>query len=130
MVRRTDAGGAVLLWVNGRAVGSGPLRPLRGGMAMAAATLVGLGAAVAMPADVGLISRSLLRLALRLAVFTAVSLAAVLFAPAAEKRASAPLASARRVSSPKPTDEFRSSPKETARARKGHLNAAAVSAAP
>ncbi len=76
-----------VLWVNGRAVGSGPLRPLRGGVAMAAVTLVGLGAAVEMPADVGLISRSLLRLALRLAVFAAVSLTAVLLL---RRRRSAP----------------------------------------
>ena len=64
-----------VLWVNGRAIGTGPLRPLRGGIAMAAVTLAGLAASVVVPADVGLGARSLLRLALRVAVFSVLVLA-------------------------------------------------------
>ena len=65
-----------VLWVNGRAIGTGPLRPLRGGIAMAAATLLALAAAVVVPVDVGLGARSLLRLALRVAVFAAITFTA------------------------------------------------------
>ena len=67
-----------VLWVNGRAVGSGPLRPLRGGLAVTAVTVVGLAAAVMVPADVGLEARSLLRLALRMAIFAGVTGAGLL----------------------------------------------------
>jgi hypothetical protein len=59
------------LWINGRAMGTGPLRPLRAGMLMAGVTAAGLAAAAAMPADV----ETLAGLALRLAVFVAVVLA-------------------------------------------------------
>ena len=65
-----------VLWVNGRAIGTGPLRPLRGGIAMAVVTLLALAAAVIVPGDAGLGPRSLLRLVLRMAVFGAVTLAA------------------------------------------------------
>ncbi|HUB48941.1 MAG TPA: oligosaccharide flippase family protein [Acetobacteraceae bacterium] len=65
-----------VLWVNGRAIGTGPLRPLRGGIAMVLVTLLALAAAVVVPVDVGWGARSLLRLVLRVAVFALVSLAA------------------------------------------------------
>jgi len=65
-----------VLWVNGRAIGTGLLRPLRGGMMMAAVTLLALAAAVVVPEDVGLGPRSLLRLGLRMAIFSGVTLAA------------------------------------------------------
>ncbi|HUN39667.1 MAG TPA: oligosaccharide flippase family protein [Acetobacteraceae bacterium] len=57
-----------LLWVNGRAIGTGPLRPLRGGIAIAVVTLVAMGAAVLTPVDLGFGARSLLQFALRTAV--------------------------------------------------------------
>jgi PST family polysaccharide transporter len=41
------------LWVNGRAVGTGPLRPLRNGVAVAGITLAGLAAALAMSWTIG-----------------------------------------------------------------------------
>jgi O-antigen/teichoic acid export membrane protein len=63
------------LWINGRAVGSGPLRPLCAGTAMAAATAAGLFAAVAMPAWAGATDGSLQQAAQRLAVFGAVAMA-------------------------------------------------------
>ncbi|MGA3400426.1 MAG: oligosaccharide flippase family protein [Acetobacteraceae bacterium] len=62
------------LWVNGRAVGTGLLRPLRAGLAMAGVTVAGLAAAVAMPADIGPPDGSVLRLGLRLTVFGAITL--------------------------------------------------------
>lgn len=62
------------LWVNGRAVGTGRMRPLRAGMAMAAATMAGLAAAVAMPTDVGAPDGSMLPLGLRLTAFGATTL--------------------------------------------------------
>jgi O-antigen/teichoic acid export membrane protein len=63
------------LWINGRAVGSGPLRPLCAGTAMAAATAAGLFAAVAMPAWAGATDGSLQQAAQRLAVFGAAAMA-------------------------------------------------------
>ncbi len=65
------------LWVNGRAVGTGPLQPLRAGMAMAGVTVAGLAAAVALPAWVSASSGSLQQAVLRLAVFGAVAVAGV-----------------------------------------------------
>jgi O-antigen/teichoic acid export membrane protein len=62
------------LWVNGRAVGSGPLRPLRAGTAMAAATAVGLAAAVAMPAWAGAPDGPLQQVALQLVLFGAIAM--------------------------------------------------------
>jgi O-antigen/teichoic acid export membrane protein len=63
------------LWVNGSAIGTGPLRPLRAGMAMAGVTAAGLAAAAAMPADIEVLAGSLAQLAVRLTAFTAVVLA-------------------------------------------------------
>ena len=65
------------LWINGRAVGSGLLRPLRAGVGMAGVTAVGLAAAVAMPAWVSAADGSLQQAALRLAVFGVVAVAGV-----------------------------------------------------
>jgi PST family polysaccharide transporter len=65
------------LWLNGRAVGSGPLRPLRGGVAMAAVTVAGLAAALAMPSWISASSGSLQQAALRVALFGAVAVAGV-----------------------------------------------------
>ena len=67
-----------VLWANGRAVGTGPLRPLRGGMTMAGVTLLALAASIIVPADVGVGARSLLRLVLRLGVFALVTVAAII----------------------------------------------------
>jgi O-antigen/teichoic acid export membrane protein len=61
-----------LLWVNGRAVGTGPLRPLRAGLAMAGITVAGLAAAAAMPRVVGETAGPVALVLLRLAVFGAV----------------------------------------------------------
>jgi PST family polysaccharide transporter len=60
-----------LLWLNGRAVGTGPLRPLRAGVAMAGITVAGLAAALAMPV-VGGAGGSVGLVLQRLAVFGAV----------------------------------------------------------
>ena len=65
------------LWVNGRAVGTGPLRPLRAGVAMLAVTVAGLAAAAAMPGLPSAPDGSVFLLGLRLVLFGAVALAVV-----------------------------------------------------
>jgi PST family polysaccharide transporter len=60
------------LWINGRAIGAGPLRPLRAGVAMAALTMAGVAAAV-MVVDPSVRPAALVPL--RLAVFAAALLA-------------------------------------------------------
>ncbi|HVC60923.1 MAG TPA: oligosaccharide flippase family protein [Acetobacteraceae bacterium] len=57
------------LWMNGRAVGTGPLRPLRAGLAMAGITLAGLAAAATMPAAIREAAGPVAQVLLRLAVF-------------------------------------------------------------
>ncbi len=61
------------LWVNGRAVGAGLLRPMRAGLPMAGITLAGLAAAVAFPGIAGASDGSLQQATLRLAVFGGVA---------------------------------------------------------
>lgn len=60
------------LWINGCAIGTGPLRPLRAGLPMTGVTVAGLAAAVAMPASIGGQDGSVGQVMLRLAVFAAV----------------------------------------------------------
>jgi O-antigen/teichoic acid export membrane protein len=64
-----------LLWLNGRAVGAGPLRPLRAGVAMTAVTAVGLVAAMGTPGWIGAPHGMLWPAALRLTLFGAVAVA-------------------------------------------------------
>jgi O-antigen/teichoic acid export membrane protein len=61
-----------LLWLNGRAVGTGPLRPLRAGLAMAGMTVAGLAAAATMPWVAPEAAGPVVLALLRLAVFGAV----------------------------------------------------------
>ncbi len=65
------------LWVNGRAIGAGPLRPLRAGVAMTGVTLVGLAAAMAMPAGISAPDGSVQQAVLRLAMFALVAVPGV-----------------------------------------------------
>jgi O-antigen/teichoic acid export membrane protein len=60
------------LWVNGRAVGTGPLRPLHSGFAMAGMTVAGLAAAATLPWVAGEAAGPVALALLRLAVFGAV----------------------------------------------------------
>jgi O-antigen/teichoic acid export membrane protein len=63
------------LWINGRAVGTGPLRPLRAGAAMALVTAAALAAAVAAAAILGEPAGPMMRAAVRLGVFGSITLA-------------------------------------------------------
>lgn len=62
------------LWVNGSAIGTGLLRPLRAGMALAGLTLAGMAAVLAMRAVIGEPDGTVALVVLRLAVFGAVVL--------------------------------------------------------
>ena len=62
------------LWVNGRAVDTGPLRPLRAGVAMTGLTAAGLAAALALSWAVGETAGSMAESLVRLAMFGAVVL--------------------------------------------------------
>jgi hypothetical protein len=61
-----------LLWLSGRAVGTGPLRPLRAGLAMAGLTVAGLAAAATMPWVAPEAAGPVVLAVLRLAVFGAI----------------------------------------------------------
>jgi len=66
-----------LLWISGRAVGTGPLRPLRAGLAMVAVTVAGLVAALAIPWMVGENAAPVQLALVRVAVFGAVVLGGI-----------------------------------------------------
>ena len=74
------------LWVNGRAVDAGLLRPLRAGLPMLGVTLLALGVALLVPPLVGMAIRPITVAVMRLAVFAGVCGAAVLFSTMAHEQ--------------------------------------------